>query len=336
MRRGCGVESACRTEEYGGATLNPNSTGNPTHAAIARPPFPPGLALVLGVLAVSTGAIFARLSEAHPLVTSAWRLTLAMAVLAPMAAWRARAELRSVSAGQLGLAGLSGLLLALHFATWISSLSYTTVANSVVLVNTSPVWVALLAPWLTRDRLSAKAWVGVAASVVGGAVIGLGDFAGGTRALVGDGLALAGGVAAAGYLLLGRRLREGLSLLPYVTICYGCAALTLWIVVLAARLPVTGFGARTWGALCGMALVSQVIGHSSYNWALRYFGASVIAVTLLGEPLLGSLAAWWLFGEALTWLKAAGAALILAGIYLAANPGQSSAAPLSGNAVEGA
>lgn len=291
-----------------------------------KPPplrFPPALALVTGVLAVSTGAIFARLSEASPLVTAAWRVGLATLVIAPFAWWRARAELRALSRRELGLAALSGLLLALHFAMWISSLSYTTVANSVVLVNTNPVWVALLTPLFTRDRVTRRAWLGVLVSVAGGGVIGFGDFAGGSRALLGDGLALAGGLAAAGYLLLGRRLRERLSLVAYVTVCYGSAAVVLWVAVLAAGLPVTGFSAPTWGAFLGMALVSQSLGHTSYNWALKYFGASVIAVSLLGEPVLSSLAAWWLFGEALTWVKAAGAALILAGIYLSATVGKS-------------
>jgi drug/metabolite transporter (DMT)-like permease len=290
-----------------------------------RPRFPPGLALVAGVLAVSSGAILARLSEASPLVTAAWRVGLATLLLAPFAWWHARAELRGLSRRELGLAALSGGFLALHFATWISSLSYTTVANSVVLVNTNPVWVALLTPWFTRDRVSARAWVGVGVSVAGGVVIGCGDFTGGSRALLGDGLALVGGMAAAGYLLLGRRLRARLSLLAYVTVCYGSAAVVLWVAVLAAGLPVTGFSGQTWGALLGMALVSQNLGHSSYNWALKYFGANVIAVSLLGEPVLSSLAAWWLFGEALTWVKAAGAALILAGIYVSATVGAGTA-----------
>jgi drug/metabolite transporter (DMT)-like permease len=282
------------------------------------PRFPPSLALVTGVLAVSTGAIFARLSEASPLVTAAWRVGLATLLLAPFAWWKARAELRSLTRQEFALAALSGVLLALHFATWISSLSFTTVANSVVLVNTNPVWVALLTPWLTQDRVSARAWLGVGVSVAGGAVIGCGDFAGGTRALLGDGLALAGGLAAAGYLLLGRRLRARLSLLAYVSVCYGSAAVVLWLAVLLAGLPVSGFSGQTWAAFFGMAIVSQNLGHSSYNWALKHFGASVIAVSLLGEPVLSSLAAWWLFGEALTWLKAAGATLILVGIYVSA------------------
>ena len=129
--------------------------------ALPGPRFPPSLALVTGVLAVSTGAIFVRLSEAPPLVTAAWRVGLATLLLAPFAWWQARAELRSLTRQEFALAALAGVLLALHFATWIASLSFTSVANSVVLVNTNPVWVALLTPWLTQDRVSGRAWLGV-------------------------------------------------------------------------------------------------------------------------------------------------------------------------------
>ena len=287
-------------------------------SSAARPRFNPTLVLLVGVLAVSSGAIFVRLSEAPALVTAAWRLTFATLLLLPYALWKVRPELRQLTRHELGLGALAGVFLALHFATWISSLSYTSVANSTVLVNTAPVWVALLAPWLTHDRVTRRAWLGIAASVAGGVVIGLGDFAGGTRALIGDGLALTGSLALALYLLSGRKLRAKLSLPAYLTVCYGSATVLLWACVFVAGLPATGFNAKTWAALFGMALVSQHLGHSSYNWAMKYFSASLIAVCLLGEPVLSSLLAWWLFSEALTWGKATGGALILAGIYLAA------------------
>jgi len=245
-------------------------------------------------------------------------LTFATLLLLPYALWKARGELRQLARREVGLGALAGFFLALHFATWISSLHFTSVANSTVLVNTTPVWVALLTPWLTRDRVTGRAWLGLAASVAGGIGIGLGGFAGGTRALIGDGLALVGSLALAMYLLSGRALRAKLSLPAYLTVCYSSATVLLWACVLAAGLPAIGFDAKTWGAWFGMALVSQHLGHSSYNWAMKYFSAGFIAVCLLGEPALSSLLAWWLFGEALTWGKAAGGALILAGIYLAA------------------
>jgi drug/metabolite transporter (DMT)-like permease len=284
-----------------------------------RRPLRADLALLAAVLAVSTGSIFACLAESHPLVTAAYRMGLAVLLVAPLACWRARAELRSLSRREWALAGLSGLCLAFHFATWISSLRYTPVANSVVLVNTVPIWVALLAPWVTQDRIAARTWQSVGVSVAGGVLIGVEDFATGGQALVGDALALAGSLGLAAYVLLGRRLRTRLSLVAYVTVCYGAAAVVLWSVVLACRLPVTGFPIGTWSALLGMALVSQHVGHSGYNYALRFFSASAIAVSLLGEPLLATIWAYFLFHQGLTWVKCCGAALILVGIYLAAS-----------------
>ena len=282
------------------------------------PPFKPHLALVSGVLAVSTGAILVRLAHAPALVVAAYRVGLAVLFLAPLAAWKALPELRRLSGRDLKLAAMAGFCLALHFGTWIASLSYTSIANSVVLVNTNPLWVGILTPLITRDRIRKATVAGIFASVLGGVIIGAGDFAGGGRALWGDGLALAGSFCAAIYLLLGRSLRRRLSLLAYITVCYGSAALSLWLLVAVLRLPVTGFTPGTWSALVAMALVTQLIGHTSYNWALKWFSAGLIAVSLLGEPIGSTILAYLIFDERLTGAKIIGGGFILAGIYLAA------------------
>jgi drug/metabolite transporter (DMT)-like permease len=213
---------------------------------------------------------------------------------------------------------LSGFFLALHFSTWISSLSYTSVANSVVLVNTNPLWVGILTPLISKDRLTLMTKIGIVISVIGGAIIGAGDFATGGQALWGDFLALLGSICAAVYLLLGRNLRRKLSLLAYVIICYGSAAIILWVLVIALGLQVVGFSSGTYAAFAGMALISQIIGHTSYNWALKWFSASLIAVSLLGEPIGATILAYIIFDETLTWTKLIGGSLILAAIYLAA------------------
>lgn len=286
--------------------------------AAERPPFHPAFALVVGVFAVSTGSIFARMAgEAPSLVIAAYRVGLATLVLAPLAFWKARGELRRLGPRDLALAGLAGLFLALHFATWISSLAYTSVTNSVVLVNTNPLWVGLLTPLVTRERMSRIAKISIAVSVAGGVVIGYGDVATGTAALWGDALALTGSVCAAVYILLGRNLRAKLSLIAYITVCYGSAAVILWTLVLAAGLPVAGFRPDTLAAFWAMALVPQLVGHTSYNWSLKWFSAGTVAVSLLGEPVGATILAWVLFGEALTGTKAVGGGLILLAIYLA-------------------
>lgn len=283
------------------------------------PAFSPYLALVSGVLAVSTGAIFARLaSEAPALVVAAYRVGLASVVIVPIAWLKVRSELLSLSRRELLLAVLSGFFLAFHFGTWISSLDYTSVANSVVLVNTNPLWVGLLTPLVTGERIRPAVILSIFVSVSGGVIIGAGDFAVGGTALWGDALALAGSICAAAYLLLGRSLRRRLSLLAYISVCYGSAAVFLWTLVISLGLPLTGFTGKTYLCFWAMALITQLIGHSSYNWALRWFSTSLVAVGLLGEPIGSTILAYFLFDEGVSVTKAIGGVLILTGIYIAA------------------
>jgi drug/metabolite transporter (DMT)-like permease len=285
----------------------------------ATPAFNPHVVLIIGIIGVSTGSIFARLADAPALVTAAYRMGLAALILIPLAVWKAREELRSLSLQDIKLAILSGFFLALHFAAWISSLDHTAIANSVVLVNTIPLWVGLFTPLISKDRIRGSTITSIIVSVMGAAIIGFGDFATGGKALWGDLLAIFGAVCAAVYLLCGRKLRRKLSLLSYVAICYGSAAVILWLVVLFLDLPITGYSTQTVAAFWAMALISQIIGHSSYNWSLKWFSTSLVAVSLLGEPIGSTLLAYTIFGEGLTWIKLIGGLFILSAIYIAAS-----------------
>jgi drug/metabolite transporter (DMT)-like permease len=290
-------------------------------------------AIVGAILAVSTASIFIRLAqrEAPSLVIAAVRLTLASLVLTPIALTRHRAELRSLTRSDLLLAAASGIILALHFAAWISSLEYTTVASSVVLVSTSPLWVALLAPVFLRERLSKPALVGMLLALTGGIIIALSDecvwqnglacptfsaFLAG-KASLGNFLALAGAWTVAGYLLIGRRLRAKMSLVPYIFLVYSIAAVTLIVIMVAAGETPLGYSPMTYVWMLLLALVPQLIGHSTYNWALRYMPAALVAVTTLGEPIGSAILAYFILGEMPGWVKIGGAVMILAGIYIA-------------------
>jgi drug/metabolite transporter (DMT)-like permease len=285
----------------------------------SAPPFGIYAILTFGIIGVSTGSIFARLADAPALVTAAYRLGLASLILIPVAAWKAKDELCNLSFGDIQRATISGLFLALHFATWISSLEYTAIANSVVLVNTIPLWVGLLTPLITKDRIQRATVISIVVSVIGAAVVGIGDFATGGAALWGDFLAVVGAVCAAVYLLFGRNLRRKLSLLSYIAVCYGSAAIFLWLAVFLLNLPITGYSTQTVAAFWAMALISQIVGHSSYNWALKWFSTSFIAVALLGEPIGGTIMAYIIFDEGLTWAKLIGGLLILSAIYIASS-----------------
>jgi drug/metabolite transporter (DMT)-like permease len=285
----------------------------PNHNANAR------LALLIAVVCVSTGSIFARLAESPALATAAWRMTIATALvaLALVRYWR---DLRRLSLRDLGLAAGAGACLAVHFATWITSLNLTSVASSVVLVNTAPLWVALLAPWVTKERTTRRAWVGIALSFMGAAVIAGVDFRIRHGLLRGDALALAGGMSVAMYLMLGRRLRTRLSLVGYCAVTYAMATAVLWAIVAVARVPATGFPLNTWGAIAGMAVIAQIGGHTLYNWSLKHLSSGAVAVALLGEPIGSSLLAWQIFGEVPPPASIGGGVLVLVGIYLAAMP----------------
>lgn len=291
------------------------------------------LVLVAGILAVSTASIFVRFAqgEAGSLVIAAGRLAIATLVLAPLALARHRAELRALSRRDLALALAAGALLAVHFGSWIASLALTSVLQSVVLVSTTPLWVALLAPAVLGEKLSRGVALGLLLAVAGGAVMAAGGAApgaaGGPGDLRGGALALLGAWAMAGYLLVGRGIRARLPLVPYVFVVYGAAAVALALAVLASGRPVAGLEPRTWGWIALLALVPQLVGHTSFNWALRHMKATPVAVVLFGEPVGAALLAFAVLGERPGAVRLAGAAVILAGVFLAARAGATEAAP---------
>ena len=281
--------------------------------------------LLLGVLAVSTASIFIRYAQAGApsLTIAAGRLALAALLLAPVALARHRAALTRLGARQFGLALLAGAFLAAHFALWITSLEHTSVASSVVLVTTTPLWVGLLAPFVLREPLTRRLALGILLALAGGVVVGLADAGGGIAAprggaLLGDLMALAGAWMMAGNLLVARRLRAGLGLLPYVFLVYGAAAVILLALMAAAGQSFLGLSPATclWIAL--LALVPQLVGHTSFNWALRYLPASLVAVALLGEPVGSSALAAALLHEVPGPVTLGGATLILTGIAVVA------------------
>ena len=274
--------------------------------------------LVLGIalVAVSHGAIFARLADAAPLAIAAWRLGLACIVVLPFAVTAPRSA--PLAARPIVLAAAAGLLLALHFATWIASLDYTSIARSVLLVSTAPIWVAVIERLTGRGTPTRATVLALGVATVGAVVVSSSGLAGG-NALTGDLLAVAGAIAMAGYLLLSREAQQSLPFRPYLGIAYGSAAAWLWLAVAVTRTPVTGFDSTTWWALAGMAVVSQLIGHGGYNWSLRHLRALFVAIVLIGEPVLAALLGWWLLGEGLDWRTGAGGLLILAGIVIAAS-----------------
>lgn len=277
------------------------------------------LLLLVGVVAVSFSAIFIRLADAPALTIAFYRTGIAALLLLPLAVSRRRQEVRALTGRQVAIALLAGAMLAVHFAVWITSLSYTTIAASVVLVTTQPIFVAGLSWMLFGERIRAITVAGILVALAGAAVVSGGDISSPARprALEGDLLALAGAVTAAAYFVAGRRLRRDMSLLTYASLAYTTCALLLIPMVLISGSALTGFPAGTWGLFVLMAVVPQMLGHTVFNYLLRDVEATVVAITVMGEPVGATLLGLVVLGEAPSGSALIGGVLILAGIYLA-------------------
>lgn len=283
--------------------------------------------LLLAILGISLAAPLVRLSHADPLAIAAWRLFFSLIIIAgfllPRRGWR---QWRRLDARGAALAIGAGVMLALHFWSWNASVALTTVAASTLLVNTQPVIVALVsAAWL-HEAPRPRQWLGIIVAVTGAAVVAWGDAGmgsgsgtAGAHALLGDALALAGGVAAALYYLAGRRLRQVLDLWPYVGLVYGACFVTLLAIAGVLHVPLVPQPPRELAIFAGLAVGPMLLGHTGMNWALRYLPAYVVNLTVLGEPVGATVLAALLPGirEVPPAATFAGGTLVLAGILLA-------------------
>jgi drug/metabolite transporter (DMT)-like permease len=273
--------------------------------------------LFLAVGIISTASILIKLADAPAIMIAAIRLGIAGLILTPTAFVLRRNQLRSLSKRDFGLALASGAFLSLHFLTWITSLQMTSVASSVVLVATNPIFVGLGAVLIFKERLHPMLIAGISVSIVGILIIGADDLAIGPEVIIGDLLAIAGAITHSGYLLIGQRLRQKTDLLTYITIVYGMAAVILLTMAVFSGMSFVGYSPFTYLMILLLALGPQLIGHTSYNWSLKYVTAAVVSVVILAEPIGASFLAYIILDESLTPLKMVGGVLVLVGIYLA-------------------
>ena len=280
-----------------------------------RPPVNPYLILTASIVAVSTASILIRLSTSPPMIIAAYRLLFATLMLTPL--YIVEGGHRSLMAlGPRRLLTLIavGLILAVHFASWITSLSYTTVASSVIFVHMDPIIVALLSHLLLGERLSVKRFIGVLIAFLGAIIIGWGDL--GIGNLYGDLLSLLGAFALALYLVAGRSLRRSLSLLEYVTPLYATSAALLILGCLIMNIRLYPYPVREYLLFLLIAFIPMILGHTLFNWALRYVEAPIVSVSLLGEPIGASLLALIILGELPPATTILGGAITLLGIYI--------------------
>lgn len=275
------------------------------------------LLLVLGVAAVSVSAPIVRLADEPALAVAFYRTAFASSILLLFAMRRRRGELLSLTRRDLLRLVGAGALLAVHFVTWFTSLSLTSVAASTVLVTLQVVFVAAGAWLFLGERVTLAGAGGIAIALAGSIVISGGDLGASTRAFLGDLLALAGAATAGGYLLVGRALRKRISLLTYAGVVYASCAVLLVPAMLVQGTPFGGYGLADLGYFVALALGPQILGHTTFNYLLAEVDAAIVAVAIMGEPIGASLLALALFGEVPPATAIVGGAVILAGIYVA-------------------
>jgi drug/metabolite transporter (DMT)-like permease len=293
---------------------------------VSRPPTQDLTLMGVGVVAVSTSAPLIAAAAAPALAIAFWRNALATGVLLPVVAVRARAEVRRLSARERRLAIAAGGLLAAHFATWVPSVKFTSVAASTALVTVQPVWAALLAR-LQGQRIPAAAWSGIGIAVIGAMLITGVDLSVSARALGGDALALVGGFLAAAYVTVGGTVRRSVTTLTYTTICYGCAALALLAVCGGAGSRLAGYSTNAWLKIAGLTVGAQFLGHSVFNRVLRTTSATVVSIAILFEaPGAAVIARIWLHQRPRP-LTLLGLAVLVVGVAVVIATGRGQAVP---------
>ncbi|HEY4305733.1 MAG TPA: DMT family transporter [Gemmatimonadaceae bacterium] len=304
---------------------------------------PASAVLLLALVGISFAGPLVRLSNANPLAIAVWRLGFSLVVIAIAlvitGGWR---QWKRLDARSSLIAAGAGAMLAIHFWSWNASVSMTTVAASVLLVNAQPAIVALLSMFWLREPPTRRQWIGIIIAMLGALVVALPEFsaastAHSTRALFGDALAFLGAITGATYFVAGRRLRETLDLWPYVGIVYGACFVVLLGFAAATHASIAPQPARELTIFAALALGPMLLGHTGFNWALKYLPAYVVNLTLLGEPVGATLLAATLPGirELPAVATFCGGALILTGVFVAARAARSrETSPIGSDVVE--
>ncbi|USG64422.1 DMT family transporter [Brevibacillus ruminantium] len=283
-----------------------------------KPLFPPYLALFLGVVAISTSAIFVKLSVAPSPIIATYRLVFSVVLTLPLLYWNRGAigEIIRMPRKQWLLCTLSGAFLASHFLLWFESLNYTSVASSTVLVTLQPLFAFIGGYFFFGEKVRPLALTGGLLAIVGSFVIGWGDFQVGGMALWGDILALTGAATVTGYWLIAQYIRQYLSSFSYTLVVYSITSIILVCYDLVLGYPLTGYEAADWGWFFCLALFPTLLGHSILNWIIKWLNTTTISMGILGEPVGTAILAYFILGEVVTIPQYVGGLIILAGIYL--------------------
>jgi drug/metabolite transporter (DMT)-like permease len=291
------------------------------------------LVLFVGVAAASTAAIFIRFAQGlgvKSIDIAAYRLLFSVVILLPVILWRHRSSYQSVLPSTIKWSVVGGVFLSLHFALWISSLEYTSISSSVVLVTTTPVWLGLFSILFQKEKLTRPFLAGLSLCILGGAIIAVSEDcslssqgllcgnseSAATSPLLGNLMALSGAWMAAGYFLVGKKVRKTLPTTPYIFLVYGVAAICLILFSFVAGGNMLALPPSSIFWLVCLAIFPQLIGHTSFNWALNHFSATYVSIALLAEPIGSTLLGIIIFKEIPSIIKIGGGLLILIGILI--------------------
>ncbi|MFD1038374.1 DMT family transporter [Virgibacillus byunsanensis] len=281
------------------------------------PPFNPYLAVVIGVLAVSTSAVLVKLADQAPAAMIAnYRLLFAVILMAPYILIKHRHEFQLINKKDWILSILAGVFLASHFILWFESLNYTSVASSVVLVTLQPIFAFLGTYFFFQERFSPGAVISMVIALLGSFIISWGDFQISGMALLGDILAILGAIAVTTYFLMGQQVRKRLSLMTYTFVVYGISSITLIIYNIFLQNPFFGYPVDHWWIFIVLAIVPTFFGHTMFNWALKWLSTSTISMGIVFEPIGASILAYLILGEKVTWSQWLGGTIIIFGLFL--------------------
>src|SRR5690625_477291 len=281
------------------------------------PPFNPYIAVIIGVLSVSTSAVFVKLAnEAPAAIIANYRLLLAVIIMAPIIFIKHRHEFTYIKKKDWIYSSLAGVFLAFHFILWFESLNYTSVASSVVLVTLQPIFAFIGTYLFFKERFSAGAIISMLIALIGSFIISWGDFQLGTSELFGDMLALLGAIMITVYFLFGQTVRKRISLMPYTFIVYGISSVTLIIYNVILHNDFVGYPTDHWWIFIALAIIPTFFGHTLFNWALRWVSTATISMGIVFEPVGASILAYFILGEKIIPSQWLGGTIVISGLFL--------------------
>lgn len=281
------------------------------------PPFNPYFAVVIGVFAVSTSAVLVKLAgDAPASIIANYRLLFAVLIMSPIILIYYRSELKQIQKKDWILAIFAGIFLAFHFILWFESLNYTSVASSVVLVTLQPIFAFLGTYFFFKERFTPGAVISMVIALLGSVIISWSDFQISGLALFGDILALLGAIMVTSYFLIGQNIRRRLSLMTYTFLVYGVSSITLIIYNVSLGYSFVGYPTSYWWIFLTLAIVPTFLGHTMFNWALKWLSTSTISMAIVFEPIGASFLAYLVLGEEITWSQFLGGSIVMFGLFL--------------------